>query len=116
MQEDRRLFEREPVIVEIEPIGQLPGKKYRLRDISKSGFKLETDQCMSEGERFDFSFSLPDGKASYRLCGKVIRVNKISSTPESYYIGFAFQTPLDKLPPELFSLPLTNPEETILVG
>jgi Tfp pilus assembly protein PilZ len=115
MQEDRRLFEREPVIVEIEPKGKLPGKLYRLRDISKGGFKLETDQLMAIGEHFDFSFSLQDGKNSLRLGGKVVWVQKISSIPESYYIGFAFQTTLDKLPPELFSLPLTDQEEAILV-
>ena len=110
---DKRLFERELVIVAIEPKGQLPGKKYRLRDISKSGFKLETDQFMAEGERFDFSFSLPDGKDSCRLCGKVIWVDKISSIPESYCIGFAFPTSLDKLP-ELFSLPITDQEKASL--
>ena len=113
MQKDRRLFEREPVIVEIEPKGQLPGKKYRLRDISKGGFKLETDQLMAEGELFDFSFSLPDGKASFRLCGKVIWVDKLSSIPESYCIGFAFPTNLDNLP-ELFSLPLSDQEKARL--
>ena len=102
--------------MEIEPKGQLPGKLYRLRDISRDGFKLETDQLMAMGDHFDFSFSLPAGKNNLRVCGKVVWINKISSTPESYYIGFAFQTPLDKLPPELFSLPLTNAEETILVG
>ncbi len=113
MQKDRRLFEREPVIVEIEPKGQLPGKKYQLRDISKSGFKLETDQFMAEGELFDFSFSLPDGKAICSLCGRVIWVDKISSIPESYYIGLAFPTILDKLP-EFFPLPLTDEEKSRL--
>lgn len=110
MQEDRRLFEREQVLVEVETKGQLPGKKYQLRDISKSGFKLETDQFMSEGERFDFSFSLPDGKAICRLIGKVMWVQKISSMPESYLIGLAFPTTLEKLP-ELFSMPLTGQEK-----
>ena len=114
MQKDRRLFEREPIIIEIEPKGELPGKLYRLWDISKGGFKLETDQLMAVGDHFDFSFSLPDGKNNFMLCGKVVWVEKISSTPESYYIGFAFHMTLDKLPPELFSLPLTNPEEAIL--
>jgi hypothetical protein len=110
---DKRLLEREVIIVAIEPKGQLPGKKYRLRDISKSGFKLETDQCMAEGELFDFSFSLPDGKKSCRLYGEVIWVEKISSSPENYCIGFAFPTTLDKLP-ELFSLPLTDQEKSRL--
>ena len=114
MQKDRRLFEREPIMIEIEPMGELPGKLYRLRDISKGGFNLETDQLMAVGDHFDFSFSLPEGKNNLRLCGRVVWVEKTSSTPESYYIGFAFHTTLDKLPPELFSLPLTNPEETIL--
>jgi PilZ domain len=114
MSEDRRLFEREPIIIDIKPKGQLPGKLYRLRDISKSGFKLETDRLMAVGDQFDFTFSLPDGNNSLRLYGKVVWVEKISSTPESYYIGFAFQTTLDKLPPELFSLPLTDPEEAKL--
>jgi hypothetical protein len=109
MEKDRRLFERELVIVEIEPKGQLPGKKYRLRDISKSGFKLETNQFMAEGDRFDFSFSLPDGKSICRLCGEVMWVDKISSIPESYLIGLAFPTSLDNLP-ELFSMPLTDQE------
>ena len=110
MQKERRLFEREPVIVEIEPKGQLPGKKYRLHDISKSGFKLETDHFMAAGEHFDFSFSLPDGKNSYRISGKVIWVDKISSFPETYCIGFAFRTSLDNLP-ELFFLPLNDQEK-----
>jgi PilZ domain len=110
MQMDRRLFEREQVIVEIEPLGQFSGKKYQLRDISKSGFKLETDQLMSAGERFDFSFKLPDGKAICRLIGEVKWVHKISSIPGSYLIGLAFPTNLDKLP-ELFSMPLTDQEK-----
>ena len=92
-----------------EPHGQLSGKKYRLRDISKIGFKLETDQFLAEGEDFDFSFKLPGSKFSCKLCGKVVWVDKISSTPESYCIGFAFPTSLDKLP-ELFSLPLSDQE------
>jgi hypothetical protein len=77
MQKDRRLFEREPIIIEIEPKGELPGKLYRLRDISKGGFKLETDQLMAVGDHIDFSFSLPDGKNNFRLCGKVVGVEKI---------------------------------------
>jgi hypothetical protein len=113
MPKDKRLFERELVLVDIKPKGQLPGKKYRIRDISKSGFKLETDQFMAEGEHYDFSFGLPDGKSSCRLCGKVIWVEKISTTPESYCIGLAFPTNLDKLP-ELFSLPLTDQEKSRL--
>ena len=49
MFQDRRLFEREPVIVAIEPKEKLPGN-LSVRDISKSGFKLETDQFMTVGE------------------------------------------------------------------
>ena len=113
MNKDKRLFEREPVIVKIKPQEKLPGKIYRLRDISKGGFQLETDQFMAEGEDFDFSFSLADGKTSYRLCGKVVWVQKISSTPERYCIGFALQTDLDRLP-ELFSLPLNDQEQARL--
>lgn len=114
MFKDRRLFEREPINVEIEPNEKLPGKVYLLRDISKGGFKLQTDQFMAEGDHFDSSFSLPDGITKLRLCGRVVWVKKISSNPEIYYISFAFQTCLNKLPSELFSIPLTNPEKISL--
>ncbi len=107
----KRLFEREPVISEVEPKGHLIGKKYRLRNISKGGFSLETDQCMAEGERFDFSFSLPESKDIISLCGRVIWVKKVSSIPENYYIGFALLTNLDKLP-VLFPLLLNEQEKT----
>ena len=110
MQKYKRLFEREPVILQVEPKGHLIGKKYRLRNISKGGFSLETDQCMAEGERFDFSFSLPESKDIISLCGKVIWVKKVSSIPENYYIGFAFLTNLDKLP-VLFPLLLNQLEQ-----
>jgi hypothetical protein len=108
---NRRVFERKPLAVEIEPTGQLPGKLYRLRDVSRGGFKLETDQLMAVGDHFDFSFSLPAGKHNLRFCGKVVWITKISSVPGIYHIGFAFQIPLDKLPPELFSVPLTDSRE-----
>jgi PilZ domain len=110
MQKDKRSFEREKVILKVEHKGLLTGKKYRLRDISKSGFSLETDQCMAEGDLFDFSFTLPDSKDIIRLCGKVIWIEKTSSIPENYYIGLAFLTELDKLP-ALFSLPLNEQEK-----
>ena len=106
----KRLFEREPVISEVEPKGHLIGKKYRLRNISQGGFSLETDQCMAEGERFEFSFSLPESKDIISLCGRVIWVKKVSSIPENYYIGFAFLTNLDKLP-VLFPLLLNKLEQ-----
>ncbi len=106
----KRLFEREPVILAVEPKGHLVGKKYRLRNISKGGFSLETDQCMAEGERFDFSFSLPESKDIISLCGRVIWVKKVSALPENYYIGFAFLTNLDKLP-ILFPLLLNKLEQ-----
>jgi PilZ domain len=105
---NRRVFERKSVALEIEPTGQLPGKLYRIRDVSRGGFKLETDQLMAVGDHFDFSFNLPGGKHNLRFCGKAVWTNKISSAPGIYQIGFAFQIPLDKLPPELFSVPLTD--------
>jgi Tfp pilus assembly protein PilZ len=110
MHKDKRLFEREPVILEIEPKGHLVGKKYKLRNISKGGFSLETDQCMAEGERFDLSFSLPESKDVISLCGKVIWVKKVSANPENYYIGFALLTNWDKLS-VLFSLLLNSNEQ-----
>jgi Tfp pilus assembly protein PilZ len=113
MTRERRSFEREPTIIAIEPQGNLLGKMYRLRDISKGGFRLETDHCMTEGENFDFSFRLPDRKDSLKLCGKVVWVKKISSFPERYHIGFAFPDSLDKLP-ELFYLSLTDQEKVSL--
>lgn len=108
------MFEREPLNVEIEPKGKLPGKLYRLLDIGKGGFKLETDQVMAEGDDFDFSFRLPDGINNLRLCGKVVWVKQISYHPEIYYISFIFKTILDKLRPELFSIPLTSQEKAKL--
>jgi hypothetical protein len=113
MQFDRRAHEREPVIVEIEPSGELPGKKYSLRNISTTGFKLETDQYMAVGEHFAFSFSLPDSSNTCILGGEVIWVEKISPPSDNYYIGFAFPKRLEKLP-ELFALPLTGPEKARL--
>ena len=110
MPKDKRLFEREPVILEVEPKGHLTGKKYRLRNISQGGFGLETDHCLAEGERFDFSFSLPESQDIISLYGKVIWVKKVSSDPENYYIGFALLTNLDKLP-VLFPLLLNELEQ-----
>lgn len=115
MQVDKRLFEREPILVEIEPKGSYQGKVYRLLDVSRSGFKLETDQFLAVGDHFDFSFSLPASPDKLRFCGKVVWITKLSSAPETYHAGFAFQTPLDKLPPELFAVPLTDPEEARLI-
>ncbi len=110
MYTDRRQFEREPVIVEIEPKGKHPEKYYRLVDISKSGFKLDTDHYMTEGERFDFTFRLTEGERTCRLPGQVVWVDQISPVPARYRIGLAFPQPLEKLP-EVFTLPLTEEEK-----
>ena len=110
MSKDTRLFDREPVIVQVEPKGHLIGRKYRLRNISHGGFSLETDQCLAVGERFEFSFSLPESQDIISLCGKVVWVKKVSSLPENYYIGLAFLTNLDKLP-VLFPLLLNKLEQ-----
>ncbi len=110
MLKNRRLFDREPVILEVEPRGHLIGRKYRLRNISLGGFSLETDHCMAEGERFDFSFSLPESQEVISLCGKVIWIKKVSADPENYYIGFAYLANLDKLP-ALFPLLLNQLEQ-----
>ena len=98
MQKNRRLSARKLVILEVEPKGDLIGKKYWLRNISQGGFGLETDQCMAEGERFDISFSLPGTEDIISLCGRVIWVKKVSSMPENYYIGLAFLKDPDNLP------------------
>jgi hypothetical protein len=98
MPKERRLFERLPVSLEVEPKGHLTGKKYRLRNISLGGFSLETDHCLAEGERFDCSFSLPESQDVISLSGKVVWVKQISANPENYYIGFMSLTNLDKLP------------------
>jgi hypothetical protein len=113
MDKDRRLFEREPVIVEIEPRGQYPGKTFRVVDISLSGFKLETNYFMDVGQRFDFTFSLPKGKSLCRLTATVVWANQISSNPGHYRIGLEFPTLLEKLP-DLFSLPLTEKEQAMI--
>jgi Tfp pilus assembly protein PilZ len=110
MQKNRRLSAREPVILEVEPKGDLIGKKYWLRNISQGGFGLETDQCMAEGERFDISFSLPGTEDIISLCGRVIWVKKVSSMPENYYIGLAFLKYPDNLP-VLFPLMHNKPEQ-----
>jgi hypothetical protein len=112
MDKDRRLFEREPIIVEIEPRGQYPGKTFRFVDISLSGFKLDTNYFMDVGQRFDFTFSLPEGKSLCRLTATVVWTKQISSNPEHYRIGLEFPTLLEKLP-DLFSLPLTEKEHAM---
>ncbi len=106
-------MDREAVIVGIEPDRQLPGKTYRLCDISKNGFKLETDHCLMIGEHFAFSFRLPDGSESCRLCGRVVWLERLATRPESYQMGLVFPQPLDKLP-EVFSVPLTDKERARL--
>jgi PilZ domain len=98
MLKDRRLFARKPVILEIEQEGHSIGKIYRLRNISQSGFSLETGHCMAEGESFDLSFSLPESQDIISLCGKVIWIKKISANPENYYIGFGYLANPDKAP------------------
>jgi hypothetical protein len=98
MPKERRLFERLPVSLEVEPKGHVTGKKYRLRNISIGGFSLETDHCLAEGERFDCSFSLPESQDVISLSGKVVWVKQISYNPENYYIGFGLLTNLEKLP------------------
>jgi Tfp pilus assembly protein PilZ len=110
MEKNRRLSAREPVILKVEPKGDLIGKKYWLRNISQGGFSLETDQCMAEGERFDLSFSLPGSKDIISLCGRVIWAKKVSSMPENYYIGLAFLKDPDILP-VLFPLLHNKPEQ-----
>jgi hypothetical protein len=112
MDKERRLFEREPVIVEIEPRGQYPGKTFRFVDISLSGFKLDTNYFMDVGQWFDFPFSLPEGKSLCRLTATVVWTNQISSNPGHYRIGLEFPTLLEKLP-DLFSLPLTEKEQAM---
>jgi len=106
----RRLFSREPVILEVEQKGHVIGRKYRLRNISQGGFSLETDHCMAEGDRFDLSFSLPESQDIISLCGKVIWIKKISANPENYYIGFAYLANPDKAP-VLFPLLLNKLEQ-----
>jgi hypothetical protein len=112
MDKDRRLFEREPVIVEIEPRDQYPGKTFRFVDISLSGFKLETNFLMDVGQRFDFTFSLPEEENLCRLSATVVWTKQISSNPGYYRIGLEFPTLLEKLP-DLFSLPLTKNEQAM---
>lgn len=110
MPKNRNLFERESVILQVEPPGHSIGKKYRLRNIRETGFSLETDHCMAEGERFDLSFSLPESQDIISLSGKVIWVKQVSANPENYYIGFAYLANLDKAP-ALFPLLLNKLEQ-----
>jgi hypothetical protein len=110
MTKEKRFFEREPVLLEVEPTGPLSGRKYRLRNISLGGFSLETDYCMAEGERFDFSFSLPESQDAVTLSGRVVWVKQVSADPANYYVGFAFLANLDKLP-AVFPLLLNRLEQ-----
>lgn len=113
MDQERRIFEREPIIVEIEAKGKYPGKILRLLDISLGGFKIDTDFSLDVGQRFDFQFSLPEGKDLCRFAGEVVWAEQVSANPGHYRIGLKFPTPLNKLP-ELFSLPLTEQEQDSL--
>jgi hypothetical protein len=110
MDEDRRLFEREPIIVEIEPKGQYPGQIFRLLDISLNGFKLDTNFSLDVGRSFDFTFSLPTGENLCRFTGEVIWAEQTTANPGHYHLGLQFPMPLNKLP-DLFSLPLTEQEQ-----
>jgi PilZ domain len=110
MPKEKRFLEREPVLIEVEPKGPLSGRKYRLRNISLGGFSLETDHQMAEGERFDFSFRLPEDQDIFTLSGRVVWVKQVSANPEKYYIGLAFLANLDKLP-TVFPLLLNRLEE-----
>lgn len=110
---DRRSSDRELVIVEVVPKEVVPGKTYCLRDISKTGFKLETNHLLAPGDWFEFSFRLPDSQTHCRLGAQVVWVQQISASPPNYYVGFAFPTVLDRLP-EVFAVPLTDVEKARL--
>jgi hypothetical protein len=110
MPKPQRVSAWQPVPLEIEPPGHAIGKKFQLRNIRKTGFSLETDHCMAEGERFDLSFSLPESPDIINLCGKVIWVKQVSANPDNYYIGFAYLANLDKTP-ALFPLLLNQLEQ-----
>ena len=111
--QERRLFEREPIIVEIEAKGQYPGQVFRLMDISLGGFKLDTNFYLQLGKRFEFQFCLPEGENMCRLTGEVIWIKQVSADPVHYRLGLKFSAPLKRLP-DLFSLTLTEEEQAAL--
>jgi hypothetical protein len=110
MNQERRIFEREPIIMEIEAKGQYPGQIFRLLDMSLGGFKIETNFYLKIGQSFAFQFSLPEGEHLCRLTGEVVWVMQIPANPAHYRMGLKFPAPLKKLP-DLFSLPLTQEEQ-----